>query len=74
MGNEGNGISTQVRSLVTNPLRIPSFPEGAPTAESLNVAIATAVILAQLRQPAELQHQNATRRHTIQEHPLATPR
>lgn len=52
MGNEGNGLSPQVRSLVTNPLRIPSFPEGVPTAESLNVAIATAVVLAELRHPA----------------------
>lgn len=40
MGNEGNGISAEVRRLVTNPLLIPSFHKGP---ESLNVAIATAI-------------------------------
>ena len=51
MGNEGNGISQEVRSLVTHPLLIPSYPPGEPTSESLNVAIATAVILAEFRRP-----------------------
>ena len=51
MGNEGKGISQTVRQLVTHPLRIPSFPKGEPTSESLNVAIATAVTLAELRRP-----------------------
>lgn len=51
MGNEGNGISPEVRSLVTHPLLIPSYPPGEPTSESLNVAIATAVILAEFRRP-----------------------
>ena len=51
MGNEGNGLSPEVRKLVTHSLRIPSFPPNAPTSESLNVAIATAVILAHFRQP-----------------------
>ena len=49
MGNEGNGISTAVRRLITHSLRIPSFPPDEPTSESLNVAIATAVILAEFR-------------------------
>ena len=40
MGNEGNGISPEVRRLVTDKLLIPRFREGA---ESLNVAIATAI-------------------------------
>ena len=51
MGNEGNGLSPEVRKLITHSLRIPSFPPDAPTSESLNVAIATAVILAHFRQP-----------------------
>ena len=51
MGNEGNGISQEVRTLVTHPLLIPSYPPGEPTSESLNVAIATAVILAEFRRP-----------------------
>ena len=49
MGNEGNGISPEVRSLVTHPIRIPSFPENAETSESLNVSIATAIVLAEFR-------------------------
>lgn len=49
MGNEGNGISPLVRSLVTHPLFIPSYPADRETSESLNVAIATAVILAEFR-------------------------
>lgn len=49
MGNEGNGISGEVRTLITHPLYIPSFPKGAATSESLNVGVATAVVLAELR-------------------------
>lgn len=46
MGNEGNGISAEIRDLVTDPLLIPAKnPMDAP--ESLNVAIATAITLAQ---------------------------
>ena len=51
MGNEGNGISPAVRRLITHPLLIPSYPPGEPTSESLNVAIATAIILAEFRRP-----------------------
>jgi TrmH family RNA methyltransferase len=40
MGNESNGISDQVGSLVTDRITIPRFGN----AESLNVAIATAII------------------------------
>ena len=49
MGNEGNGISPAVRELVTHPLFIPSYPADMPTSESLNVSIATAIILAEYR-------------------------
>ena len=49
MGNEGNGISPAVRSLITHPLLIPSYPADAATSESLNVSIATAIILAEFR-------------------------
>ena len=49
MGNEGNGLSREVRQLVTHSLRIPSYPPDQPTVESLNVAIATAIILADFR-------------------------
>jgi TrmH family RNA methyltransferase len=47
MGNEGNGISAEMRKLVTDPLLIP--PATADHGESLNVAIATAITLAQFR-------------------------
>lgn len=49
MGNEGKGISPEVEKLVTQKLRIPSYPPDTPTSESLNVAIATAVIAAEFR-------------------------
>lgn len=48
MGNEGNGISEGMRKLISNPLLIPPYRE-SDHAESLNVAIATAVTLSQFR-------------------------
>ena len=49
MGNEGNGISMSVRETITHPILIPSFPANIPTSESLNVSIATAIVLAEFR-------------------------
>ncbi len=49
MGNEGNGLSDAVRHCVTHRLRIPSYPPDRPTAESLNVAMATGIICAEFR-------------------------
>ena len=49
MGNEGNGISPLVRQLITHPLFIPSYPADMPTSESLNVGIATAIVLSEFR-------------------------
>ena len=49
MGNEGNGISPEIRQLITHPIRIPSYPADADTSESLNVGIATAIVLAEFR-------------------------
>ncbi len=49
MGNEGNGISPAVRKLVTNKLLIPNYHKSTETAESLNVAIATAITCAEFR-------------------------
>lgn len=48
MGNEGNGISPAIRQLITHRLLIPSYSTG-DTAESLNVAIATAITCAEFR-------------------------
>lgn len=49
IGNEGNGISPEVAETVSHRLLIPSWPEGRPTGESLNAAIATAITLAKFR-------------------------
>lgn len=49
MGNEGKGISQAVRPLVNERLLIPNWPPGRATAESLNVAIATAITCAEFR-------------------------
>lgn len=49
MGNEGKGISVEAGSCVTSRLFIPNYPLGTPTSESLNVAIATALVCGELR-------------------------
>lgn len=48
MGNEGNGISPEIRNLVNNPLLIPPY-DNENHGESLNVAVATAITLAKFR-------------------------
>lgn len=52
MGNEGNGISDDIRQLITQRLYIPNYPDGAETSESLNVAVATAITCAEFRRQA----------------------
>lgn len=52
MGNEGNGISSAVKQLINRHLYIPSYPVGNETSESLNVAIATAIVCAEFRRQA----------------------
>ena len=49
MGNEGKGVSKEVAAFVTERLYIPNYPEGRETSESLNVAIATAIVCAEFR-------------------------
>ena len=49
MGNEGNGISSEISSRVSHRLLIPNFPIGRITTESLNVAVATAITVAEFR-------------------------
>lgn len=49
MGNEGRGISSEVESCVNKRLYIPPYPVGRATSESLNVAIATAIVCAEFR-------------------------
>ncbi len=54
MGNEGNGIGKEVKSLINRKLYIPNYPASRESAESLNVAIATAVVCAEFRRQAAL--------------------
>ncbi|WP_349939365.1 RNA methyltransferase, partial [Bacteroides cellulosilyticus] len=52
MGNEGNGIGKEVEQLINRKLYIPNYPAERETSESLNVAIATAVVCAEFRRQA----------------------
>ena len=49
MGNEGRGMSEDVRACLTDSISIPPYPGDTPTAESLNVAVAASVIIAEWR-------------------------
>ena len=49
MGNEGNGVSQEVQQRLSKKLYIPSYNNQEKGAESLNVAMATAIICAEWR-------------------------
>jgi len=49
MGNEGNGISPSVEKRITQKLYIPNYPPEAESTESLNVAVATAIVCSEFR-------------------------
>ena len=49
MGNEGNGISSEISAYITRRINIPAFPPDVITSESLNVAIATSIICSEFR-------------------------
>jgi TrmH family RNA methyltransferase len=49
MGNEGSGISPDVEKLITHKISIPSFASGRQSVESLNVAMASAIICSEFR-------------------------
>lgn len=51
MGNEANGISPEVEELVTEKINIPQFGNVRET-ESLNVAMATSIILSEFKRGA----------------------
>ena len=51
MGNEGRGLSDACRASVSDRLIIPPYPIAPPTSESLNVAMATGIVLAEFRRP-----------------------
>ncbi|MFI3294969.1 MAG: RNA methyltransferase [Rikenellaceae bacterium] len=54
MGNEGQGISPSIERRVSKRLFIPPYPAHEATVESLNVAVATAVIVAEFRRGRSL--------------------
>lgn len=49
MGNEGKGIRPETEKRITKRLFIPGYPAGHHTSESLNVAVATAIVCAEFR-------------------------
>ena len=49
MGNEGQGIHPDLEPFIDRRLTIPPYPLEQAHTESLNVAIATALILGELR-------------------------
>lgn len=49
MGNEGRGLSPECCTTLTHQLLIPPYPADSPTSESLNVAMATGIILSEFR-------------------------
>jgi TrmH family RNA methyltransferase len=49
MGNEGKGIRPALEKRITKRVYIPNFPPGTESTESLNVAVATAVVCAEFR-------------------------
>ncbi len=49
MGNEGKGLSDEIISLIDERLYIPPFPPESEGSESLNVAIATAIVCSEFR-------------------------
>lgn len=49
MGNEGNGVSQDVMAVANKKLLIPSYPPERPTSESLNVSVATAIVVSMFR-------------------------
>lgn len=52
MGNEGRGVTPEVARMVTRRLFIPPYPADRRGSESLNVAIATAVVCGEFRRRA----------------------
>lgn len=49
MGNEGNGISREMNKNISIPLSIPRFSEDGDGPESLNVSVATAIALSEIK-------------------------
>lgn len=49
IGNEGNGISKEIETLIDRKISIPAYPEGNSGTESLNAALAASIVCAEFR-------------------------
>ena len=49
MGSESRGISSELAPYISNKIHIPSFAEAGRGSESLNVAVATAIVCSEFR-------------------------
>lgn len=49
MGSEGSGLSAEVEALITDSIFIPPYPVDAAGSESLNVAVAAAIVCSEFR-------------------------
>ena len=49
MGNEGNGISPDIEKIISRKIHIPAFTTDRTVVESLNVAMATAIVCSEFR-------------------------
>jgi len=56
MGNEGQGIRSPLLPLIAKRIAIPPLHNNTHTSESLNVAIATAIICSEFRRQTHLKH------------------
>ncbi|MEZ7884438.1 MAG: RNA methyltransferase [Bacteroidales bacterium] len=59
MGSESHGISKEIEHEITQKLYIPPYPADSNGSESLNVAIATAVVCSEFRRISALQLQTS---------------
>jgi len=49
LGNEGNGIRSEIENLINQKLSIPNFSVNKQKAESLNVSVATAILCSEFK-------------------------
>jgi TrmH family RNA methyltransferase len=54
LGNESKGINTEWINMLDTKLRIPFYPEETKRSESLNVAVASAIVCAEFRRRSNL--------------------
>ncbi len=52
LGSESDGITAEVSSVIENKIKIPPFPGDSERSESLNVAVAAAIMCSEFRRPS----------------------